>query len=95
MSPSVLISLQEPYGRIRYFNSQLLGNNILAFTFSFFIVFIIIYAINCNRVFGDQSSNAICRCLYRGCCYFNVYKTNQLTGNVYNDSGVTIKVKAL
>ena len=31
--------------------------------------------------------------LYRGCCYFNLYKTNQLTGNVYNDSEVTINVK--
>ena len=32
--------------------------------------------------------------LYRGCCYFNMYKTNQLTGNVYNDSvWITIKVK--
>ena len=47
----------------------------------------------CNRVFSDQSSNAVCRCLYRGCCYFNMYKTNQLTGNVYNDSEVTINVK--
>ena len=47
----------------------------------------------CNRVFSDQSSNAVCRCLYRGCCYFNMYKTNQLTGNVYNDSEVRIKVK--
>ena len=47
----------------------------------------------CNHVFSDQSSNVVCRCLYRGCCYFNMYKTNQLTGNVYNDSEVTIKVK--
>ena len=47
----------------------------------------------CNRVFSDQSSNAACRCLYRGCCYFNMYKTNQSTGSVYNDSEVTIKVK--
>ena len=47
----------------------------------------------CNFVFSDQSSNAVCSCLYRGCCYFNMYKTDQLTGNVYNDSEVTIKVK--
>ena len=47
----------------------------------------------CNFVFSDQSSNAVCSCLYRGCCYFNMYNTNQLTGNVYNDSEVTIKVK--
>ena len=44
-------STQQPYGRIQYFNSQLLGNNILAFTFNFcidfidFFVFIITYAI--------------------------------------------------
>ena len=30
--------------------------------------------------------NTGCRCLYRACCYFNVYKTNHLTGSVYNDS---------
>ena len=47
----------------------------------------------CNRVFSDQSSIAVCKCLYRGSCYFSRYKTNQLTGNVYNDSEVTIKVK--
>ena len=47
----------------------------------------------CNHVFSDQSSNAVCRYLYRGCCHFNMYKTNQLTGNVYNDSEVTVKVK--
>ena len=47
----------------------------------------------CNRVFSDQSSIAVRKCLYIGCCYFNRYKTNQLTGNVYNDSQVTIKVK--
>ena len=47
----------------------------------------------CNRVFSDQSSNAVCKCLYRDCCYFNRYKTNQLIGNVYNNSEVTTKVK--
>ena len=47
----------------------------------------------CNRVFSDQSSIAVCKCLYRGCCYFSRYETNQLTGNVYNDSEVTPKVK--
>ena len=47
----------------------------------------------CNRVFSDQSSIAVCKCLCIGCCYFNRYKTNELTGNVYNDSEVTIKVK--
>ena len=34
--------------------------------------------------------------VYRGCSYFNMYvldKTNQLIGNVYNYSKVTIKVK--
>ena len=31
--------------------------------------------------------------LYRRCCYFNLYKTNQLTGYVCNDSEVTINVK--
>ena len=46
-------STKQPYGRVQYFNSQLLGNNILAFTFNFCIdfidfiwsVFIIVYAI--------------------------------------------------
>ena len=93
-------STQQPYGRIQYFKSQLLGNNILAFTFNFcidFIDFIFLCFYHhlcnyCNRVFSDQSSNTACRCLYRGCCYFNMYKTNQLTGNVYNDSEVTVKV---
>ena len=74
-------STQQPYGRIQYFNSQLLGNNILAFTFNFcidFIDFIFLCFYHhlckyCNRVFSDQSSNAGCRCLYRGCCYFNMY----------------------
>ena len=49
----------------------------------------------CNRVFSDQSSIAVCKCLYIGFCYFSMYKTMQLTGNVYNDSDskVTIKVK--
>ena len=73
-------STQQPYGRIQYFKSQLLGNNILAFTFNFcidFIDFIFLCFCNhlynyCNRVFSDQSSNAVCRCLYRGCCYFNM-----------------------
>ena len=46
--------IQQPYGRSQYFKSQLLGNNILAFTFNFcidfidfidFFVFIITYAI--------------------------------------------------
>ena len=94
-------STQQPYGRIQYFKSQLLGNSILASTFNFcidFIDFIFLCCYHhlcnyCNRVFIDQSSNAVCRCLYRSCCYFNVYKTNQLTGNVYNDSEVTIKEK--
>ena len=94
-------STQQPYGRIQYLKSQLLGNNILAFTFNFcidFIDFIFLCFYHhlcnyCNRVFSDQSSNAACRCLYRGCCYFNMYKTNQSTGSVYNDSEVTIKVK--
>ena len=27
--------------------------------------------------------------------YFNRYKTNQLTGNVYNDSEITVSVKDL
>ena len=84
-------STQQPYGRIQYFNSQLLGNNILAFTFNFcidFIDFIFLCFYHhlcnyCNRVFSDQSFNAVCRCLYRGCCYFNMYKTNQFTGNVF------------
>ena len=45
------LSTQRPCGRIQYFKSQLLGNNILAFTFNFcidfidFFVFIITYAI--------------------------------------------------
>ena len=77
------------------------GNSILASTFNFcidFIDFIFLCCYHhlcnyCNRVFIDQSSNAVCRFLYRGCCYFNVFKTNQLTGNVYNDSEVTIKGK--
>ena len=94
-------STQQPYGRIQYFKSKLFGNNILAFTFNFcidFIYYIFLCFCNhlynyCNRIFSDQSSNAVCRCLYRGCCYFNMYKTNQLTRNVYNDSEVTIKVK--
>ena len=85
-------STQQPYGRIQYFKSQLLGNNILVSAFNFcidFIDFIFICCYHhlcnyCNRVFSDQPSNAVCRCLCRGCCYFNVYKTNQLTGNVYN-----------
>ena len=71
-------STQQPYRRIQYFNSQLLGNNILAFTFNFcidFIDFIFLCFYHhlcnyCNRVFSDQSSNAVSRCLYRGCCYF-------------------------
>ena len=48
-----------------------------------------------NKEFVENLSlhNAVCRCLYRVCCYFNMYKTNQLTGNVYNDSEETIKVK--
>ena len=75
------------------------GNNILAFTFIFCVDFIAIFAIFSLQffvlislqLFSDQSSNAIFgRCLYRGCCYFNMYKSNQLTGNVYNDSKVTI-----
>ena len=94
-------STQQPYGKIQYLKSQLSGNNILAFTFSFcidFIDFIFLcfyhHLFNYwNRVFSDQSSNAVCRYLYRGCCYFNICKTNQLTGNVYNDSEVTIMVK--
>ena len=65
-------------GRIQYFNRQLLGNNILAFNFCIdFIDFIFLYFYHhlcnyCNRVFSDQSSYVVCRCLYRGCCYFNV-----------------------
>ena len=66
---------------------------LISLVLSFFVFIIILYNC-CNRVFSDQSSNAVCRCLCRGCCYFNtVYKTNQLTGNVYNDSEVTMKVK--
>ena len=65
-------------GRIQYFNRQLLGNNILAFNFCIdFIDFIFLYFYHhlcnyCNRVFSDQSSYVVCRCLYRGLCYFNV-----------------------
>ena len=65
-------------GRIQYFNRQLLGNNILAFNFCIdFIDFISLYFYHhlcnyCNRVFSDQSSYVVCRCLYRGLCYFNV-----------------------
>ena len=83
------------YGRIQYFNSQILGNSVLAFTFKFCIDFIdfIFLCFYHHRVFSDQSFNVVCTCLYRGCCYFNMYKTNQLTGNVYDDSEVTIKVK--
>ena len=84
------------YGRIQYFNSQILGNSVLAFTFKFCIDFIdfIFLCFYHHRVFSDQSFNVVCTCLYRGCCYFNtVLKKNQFTGNVYNDSEVTIKVK--
>ena len=96
------LSTQQPHGRIQFFKSQLLGNSILAFSFNFVLISLIFSSFvrfyhhlcnYCNRVFSNQSSNAVCRCLYRGCCYFNMYKTNQLTGNVYNDSEVTIKVK--
>ena len=101
---SVFDQLNSPMGwknSVLAFKSQLLGNSILASTFNFcidFIDFIFLCCYHhlcnyCNRVFIDQSSNAVCRCLYRSCCYFNVYKTNQLTGNVYNDSEVTIKGK--
>ena len=77
-------STQQPYGRIQYFKSQLLGSNILAFTFNFCIdfidfIFLCLYhhlSNYCNRVFGVQSSNAVCRCLYRGCCYCHMYKKN-------------------
>ena len=45
----------------------------------YFFVFIIIYTLNyCNRVFSDQSCNVVCRCLYRGCCYFNMYTVKQI-----------------
>ena len=54
------------------------GNNILAFTFIFCIDFIAIFVL---------ISLQLCQL---GCCYFNMYKSNQLTGNVYNDSEVTI-----
>ena len=78
-------STQQPYGRIQYFNSQLLGNNILAFTFIFcidFLDFIFLCFYHhlynyCNRVFSDQSSNVVCRYLYRSCCYFNMYTVKQ------------------
>ena len=79
-------STQQPYGRIQYFNSQLLGINILAFTFIFccidFIDFIFLCFYHhlsnyCNHVFSDQSSNVVCRCLYRGYCYFNMYTVKQ------------------
>ena len=65
-------STQQPYGRLQYFNRQLLDNNILAFNFCIdFIDFICLcfhhHLCNCcNRVFSDQPSNAVCRCLYRG-----------------------------
>ena len=70
-------STQQPYGRIQYFNRQLLSNNILAFNFCIdFINFIFLCYYHhlrnyCNRVFSDQLSNVVCRCLYR-CCYLNV-----------------------
>ena len=32
----------------------------------------------CNRVFSDQSSNAVCSWLRRGCCYFNMYKNKSI-----------------
>ena len=32
----------------------------------------------CNRVLSDQSSNVACRCLYRGCCYFNMYTVKEI-----------------
>ena len=78
-------STQQPYGRIQYFNSQLLGINNLAFTFIFcidFIDFIFLCFYHhlsnyCNHVFSDQSSNVVCRCLYRGYCYFNMYTVKQ------------------
>ena len=60
-------------------NLVLQGNTILAFNSCIdFIDFIFLYfyhhlCIYCNRVFSDQSSYVICRCLYRGCCYFNVW----------------------
>ena len=71
-------STRQPYGRTQYFNRQLLVNNILAFTFCIdFFDFIFLYFYHhlcnyCNRVFSDQSSYVVCRCLYRGLCYFNV-----------------------
>ena len=71
-------STQQPYGRIQYFNHQLLGNNILAFNFCIDfidIIFLYFYHHLCNYcvlVFSDQSSYVVCRCLYKGRCYFNV-----------------------
>ena len=53
-------------------NLVLQGNTILAFNSCIdFIDFIFLYfyhhlCIYCNRVFSDQSSYVICRCLYRG-----------------------------
>ena len=36
-------STQQPYGRIQFFKSQLLGNNILAFTLYFVLISLILY----------------------------------------------------
>ena len=76
--------ISEISGRIQYLNSQLLGNNVLAFTFNFcfdFIDFILLCFYHhlcnyCNRVFSDQSSSAVWRCLYRGCCYLCIKQIN-------------------
>ena len=76
-------------------NSVLFFSTLLAFNFCIdFIDFIFLYFYHhlcnyCNRVFSDQSSYVVCRCLYRGLCYFSVWKmacdvlgkANQLTGN--------------
>ena len=89
-------STQQPYGRIQYFNRQLLGNNILAFNFCIdFIDFIFLYFYHhlcnyCNRVFSDQSSYVVCRCLYKDLCYFSVYR---MACDVLDKANQKIKVK--